>query len=63
MPQTFIVEALEKFTVRTFYFIEAETPEDAEQQARNGHPYTSHTIEEGGEEWLETVSVEEHGNA
>ena len=56
------VEALEKFVVRTVYFIEADTPEQAEQLCKSGETaYDQKTIEEGDEEWLETVSVEPTG--
>ena len=58
----FRVEALEKFVVRTVYFIEAGTPEQAEQLCKSGESaYDQKTIEEGDEEWLETVSVEPIG--
>ena len=58
----FRVEALEKFVVRTVYFIEADTPEQAEQLCKSGETaYDQKTIEEGDEEWLETVSVEPTG--
>ena len=58
MP-TFRIEALEKFVVRTVYSIEADTPEQAEERCRQGTiGYDSKTIEEGDEEWLETVSIE-----
>jgi hypothetical protein len=59
MPQ-FRVEALEKFVVRTVYHVEADSPEQAEAICTAGEvAYDSKTIEEGDEEWLETVSVEE----
>ena len=48
------VEALEKFVVRTTYDVEAEALCKSGQVA-----YDDKTIEEGDEEWLETVSVEE----
>lgn len=58
MPQ-YRIEALEKFTVRTVYLAEADTPEQAEQLCKSGEiAYDKHTNEEGGEEWLETVSVD-----
>ena len=58
MPK-FRIEALEKFIVRTVYQAEAGTPEQAEQLCRNGKvAYDNRTIEEGDEEWLETVSIE-----
>ena len=56
------VEALEKFIVRTVYIVEATSPEQAEALCRGGEvAYEDRTIEEGDEEWLETVSVEECG--
>jgi len=58
----FRVEALEKFVVRTVYLVEADTPEQAEQLCKSGETgYDQKTIEEGDEEWLETVSVEPTG--
>lgn len=53
------IEALEKFIVRTAYEVEAASPEQAEQLCRDGKVgYDEHSIEEGDEEWLETVSIE-----
>jgi hypothetical protein len=58
MPR-FRVEALEKFVVRTVYHVEAKNRKDAEAKCRSGQiGYDDKTIEEGDEEWLETVSVE-----
>ena len=58
MPR-YRVEALEKFVVRTIYFVEAATPEQAEQLCKSGDTaYDQKSVEEGDEEWLETVSVE-----
>ena len=58
MPQ-FRVEALEKFVVRTVYFVEAIDAEQAEAGCRSGKfAYESAAIEEGDEEWIETISVE-----
>jgi hypothetical protein len=52
------VEALEKFVVRTVYFVEAKNPKQAEALCRDGKvAYEDKAIEEGDEEWLETVSV------
>ena len=55
----FRVEALEKFVVRTVYEgIEAHDAVEAERMCRNGEVGFNHKeIEEGNEEWLETVSV------
>jgi hypothetical protein len=59
MP-TFRVEALEKFIVRTVYSVEAESPQDAERKCKADQvAYESVSIEEGDEEWIETVSIEE----
>jgi hypothetical protein len=58
MPK-YCVEALEKFVVRTTYHVEAKSPKQAEALCKSGHvAYDEKTIEEGDEEWLETVSVE-----
>ena len=55
------VEALEKFVVRTIYHVEADSPEEAEKLCKAGDvAYDDKTIEEGDEEWIETVSVEEN---
>jgi hypothetical protein len=54
------VEALEKFVVRTVYFVTARSPIKADKLCRSGHvAYEDHIIEEGDEEWIETVSVSE----
>ena len=59
MPK-FRVEALEKFVVRTIYHVEAKTSDEAEKLCKAGDvAYDDKTIEEGDEEWIETVSVEE----
>ena len=61
MPR-YRVEALEKFVVRTFYHVEADDPQEAEALCKAGEvAYDDTTIEEGDEEWIETVSVEECG--
>ena len=53
------VEALEKFVVRTVYYVEASSPKQGEKLCRSGRvAYEDKTIEEGDEEWLKTVSVE-----
>jgi len=58
MPK-YEVEALEKFFVRTTYFVEADSPEQAEQLCKSGNvSYDTKSTEEGDEEWLETVSIE-----
>lgn len=56
---TYRVEALEKFVVRTVYYVEADSPQQAEKFCNDGKiAYETHRIEEGDEEWIETVSVE-----
>lgn len=58
MPK-YRVEALEKFVVRTVYFVEATNKRDAEAKCKAGKvAYDEKTIEEGDEEWIETVAVE-----
>ena len=58
MPR-FRVEALEKFLVRTVYNVEAVTEDEAEKLCKAGKvAYDQKSIEEGDEEWLETLSVE-----
>ena len=53
------VEALEKFIVRTVYRVGANNEEQAEAGCRAGtFSYESVDIEEGDEEWIETISVE-----
>jgi hypothetical protein len=59
MPR-FRVEALEKFVVRTLYHMDAADAEEAEGLCQAGDvAYDSSSIEEGDEEWIETVTVEE----
>lgn len=54
------VEALEKFLVRTVYFVEAASKREAVRRCKAGDvPYEDHEIEEGDDEWIETLSVEE----
>jgi len=58
MPR-YRVEALEKFVVRTVYFVEAASPKEAETACKAGEvAYDESVIEDGDEEWLDTVSVE-----
>lgn len=57
MPK-YRVEALEKFIVRTVYNVEADTAEDAVRICQAGSAaYEQSAIEEGDEEWLESVSI------
>lgn len=59
MPR-YRVEALEKFIVRTVYHVEAADEEEAEALCKAGEvAYEGKTIEEGDEEWIETIFVEE----
>ena len=54
------VEAFEKFIVRTVYFVEADSGKQAEERCKNGEiAYVSASIEEGDEQWIETVDIEE----
>ena len=54
------VEALEKFVVRTVYEVTARSPKQAERRCRSGRvAYDDQQIEEGDEEWLQTVLVSE----
>ena len=56
------VEALEKFVVRTVYHVEADDAQQAETLCKSGQvAYDKSSIEEGDEEWLETVSIEQAG--
>ena len=58
MPK-YRVEALEKFVVRTVYHVEADDPAEAEALCKSGDAaYDDKAVEEGDEEWIETVSVE-----
>lgn len=61
MPM-FRVESLEKFIVRTVYHVEATSETEAERLCKAGEvAYDESSIEEGDEEWLKTVSVEQSG--
>ena len=56
------VEALEKFVVRTVYHVDADSARQAEALCRRGNvAYEQSSVEEGDEEWLETVSVNSIG--
>lgn len=58
MPR-YRVEALEKFIVRTVYHVEADSETEAEQQCKSGSVgYESAEIEEGDEDWMRTVAIE-----
>ena len=58
MPR-FRVDALEKFVVRTIYYVEAKTPVEAEALCKSGNiAYQESAIQEGDEEWIETLSIE-----
>ena len=55
----YVVEALEKFIVRTKYYVRASSPEAAEQLCKQGKAaYDDSSIEEGDEEWIKTVRVD-----
>ena len=56
----FELEALEKFLVSTTYYVEAANAQEAEALCRAGKiAYEHSSIEEGDEEWIETVSITE----
>ena len=58
MPK-YRIEAIEKFVVRTIYVVDAVDPQQAEAKCRSGEAaYNQSSIQEGDEQWLETVSVE-----
>jgi hypothetical protein len=53
------VEAMEKFLVKTTYYVEAETAKEAVTMCQNGDAaYEKHEIVEGNEQWIKTLSVE-----
>lgn len=57
------VEALEKLLVRTVYYVEAASKRQAVQHCKAGDvPYEDHEIEEGDDEWIETLSVVEQAS-
>lgn len=58
--KVFEVEAMENFLVRTRYLVDAETEEEAEQLCKEGRvAYVDHSVQEGDDEWLETLGVQE----
>jgi hypothetical protein len=57
--KTFRVEALEKFVMRTTYYVQAESAQEAEERCKGGHESYEHKeVDEGDEECLGTVEVE-----
>ena len=59
MPQ-FCVTAVEKFLVKTIYFVTAANAQEAERLCQAGQASYEHvSIEEGDDEWVETLSVEQ----
>jgi hypothetical protein len=59
MP-SYRVEALEKFLVRTVYHVDAVNEQEAVRKCKTGDvPYDEHEIEEGDDEWIDTLSVYE----
>ena len=62
MPK-YRVEALKRFIVRTVYYVEANSPEEAETLCKSGDvAYEQKEIigdDDPEDEWLETLSVEE----
>jgi len=62
MP-SYRIEALEKFLVRTIYYVDAVNEQEAVRKCEAGDvPYEEHVIEEGDDEWIETLSVNERSN-
>jgi hypothetical protein len=58
MP-SYRVEALERFIHRTTYYVEADSPEEAERLAKaGGISYEDSVVEEGDEEWLNTEEIQ-----
>lgn len=55
------VEAVEKFLVRTTYYVsDVESHEEAERLCKAGEiPYDGYEVVEGDEEWVETDDVSE----
>jgi hypothetical protein len=63
MP-TFRIKALEKFLVRTTYYVEAQSEKEAEILCKEGNvAYEDSETQEGDDEWIETLEVEEDENA
>jgi hypothetical protein len=59
MPR-FRVDALEKFLVRTTYYVDAKSKKEAERLCKSGKvSYEDSKTQEGDEEWIETTEVEE----
>ena len=59
MPE-FRVTALEKFLVTTIYVVSAANPDEAERLCQEGEAsYEQVSIEEGDDEWVETISIQE----
>ena len=57
--RVFEVEAIERFRVRTTYRVTATTAAEAEALCRSGDvAYESCSIEEGDDEWVETLSID-----
>lgn len=53
------VVALEKFVCRTGYIVQADSAEEAVRLCKSGKvSYYVKEVEEGNEDWIETVSVE-----
>lgn len=54
----FMVNAVEKFTRRTTYYVSANSPEEAERKCKEGEAsYDSSSPVDGGDEWVKTVDV------
>jgi hypothetical protein len=61
MPKKFDLDCLEKFVVKTRYVgVEADTKEEAEALVKAGKVgYDQKEIQEGDEEFIEVIGVEE----
>ena len=56
----FRVEAIEKFEVKTVYYVDAETAEEAEEMCKSGsEPYLHFENLGNDDEWVETLEVRE----
>ena len=56
--KVFRVEALEKFTLRTTYFVEANSAAEAEKLCKEGKVAYDDSEVEGDEEWLGVEQIE-----
>lgn len=55
----YCVEALERLVFRTYYYVSAESAEEAERLCREGAVGCDEkSIVDGDEDWIKTVSIE-----